>query len=353
MVTIRKIADYCGVSTATVSKALNHVNDIGEGTAKRIRKAASELGYMPNAAARSLKTRHTHNMGVVTALQDGRGHTHNFVARILSVIQVAAEEGGYDVTLVSSRINGMADSYLDHCRYRNIDGVAILCADYVSLPVIELVQSDIPCVCVDCLGTERSEVLTDNEQAMQQIVDYATEMGHRRIAFVHGEGTSYVTRVRVASFRKACAAKGLDVPESYVQSAVYNDFETARHATRRLLALPNPPTCILYPDDFAAIGGLDEIEAHGLRVPEDISAVGFDGSVFADTMRPRLTTFFQDADMIARESVRLLREAIETPKTYVPKQLLLPGRLLTGGTVGRIDPEFMAVTGHNKIKLEG
>lgn len=337
MVTIRKIAEYCGVSTATVSKALNHVNDIGEDTADRIRKAANELGYMPNAAARSLKTRHTHNLGVVSRMNT-HGRSHDFISQIISSLQGYASDGGYDVTLLSGSVRGMGANYLEHCRYRNFDGVAIICADFADPSLVELMQSDIPCVCVDCLGTGRGEVMNDNELALRQMVDYAYGLGHRRIAFIHGEDMFFVTRVRIASFRKACAARGLALPEVYIQPAAYNDFDTTREATRRLLELTNPPTCIFFPDDLAFMGGLSEIEARGLSVPRDISAFGFDGIYFSQAMRPKLATYRQDVDVLAREGMRMLREEIESPKTYVPKQLLVPGQLLTGGTIGPLYP---------------
>lgn len=337
MVTIRQIAERCGVSTATVSKALNHATDIGEETANRIRQTARDLGYTPNAAARSLKTRHTHNLGIVSRLRTN-DRSHDFIAQIISALQGYAEDGGYDVTLVSSQIKGMATNYLDHCRYRNFDGVAIVCADFTSPPVVELLHSDIPCVCVDCLGTGRGEVMTDSELSMRQLVEYAYEMGHRRIAFIHGEEFFYVTRVRMASFRKACAAKGLPLPEDYVQSALYNDYDTTRAATSRLLELPDPPTCILFPDDFAMMGGLSEIEARGLCVPQDISVIGYDGFSFSQVTRPKLTTYRQDVERIASECVRMLRESIESPRAYVPRQVLVPGQLQTGGTVSRLQP---------------
>ena len=288
MVTIREIADYCGVSTATVSKALNQGTDISAETSKRIRAAAHQLGYFPNAAARALKTKHSHNLGLLTQLRDKNGLSHEFVALVINAFQAEAERSGYDVTFVSENIFGTTLSYVEHCRYRNFDGVALICADFYSPSVRELLDSGIPCVTVDCYGTKHGSVMTDNEQALSSLVHYAYEHGHRKIAYVCGK-SSAIADIRLACFRKACYAHGLDLPEGYIDYAHFNDLLSTAEATRRLLAQPQRPTCIFYQDDFACMGGISELAAHGLSVPRDMSIIGFDGIQLSQVMQPHLT----------------------------------------------------------------
>jgi LacI family transcriptional regulator len=335
MVTIREIARFCNVSTATVSKALNHGTDISWSTAERVRKAAHELGYFPNAAARSLRTKHSRNLGLLTQLRDKNGLSHEFVALVITAFQAEAERCGYDVTLVSNQLYGATTSYVEHCRYRNFDGVALICADFLSASVRELLEGGIPCVTVDCYGTKHGSVMTNNEEALHALVDYVYRLGHRRIAYICGQNSA-VADIRLTSFRKACHAYQLELPNEYIDFAHFNDFSTTAEATRRLVNLSQRPTCIFYPDDFACLGGIAELTVHGLSVPRDISIVGFDGIQLSQVTMPRLTTYRQDMDAIGIHTLRMLREAVETPSIYLPRQQYISGRLIQGETVASV-----------------
>ena len=145
MVSMKDISAHCGVSVATVSKALNDHKDIGEKTKKRIRQAAKELGYSPNAAAKSLKTNRTYNLGVLFADEAMSGLTHDYFAHVLDSFKNAVEEKGYDITFINCcRKRAVRMSYLEHSRYRRFDGVVIACVDFFDPEVEELVRSEIP-----------------------------------------------------------------------------------------------------------------------------------------------------------------------------------------------------------------
>ncbi|HQQ40616.1 MAG TPA: substrate-binding domain-containing protein, partial [Clostridia bacterium] len=164
------------------------------------------------------------------------------------------------------------------------------------------------------------------------IVRYVYSNGHRRIAFIHGEDTS-VTQKRIASFFKACSEFDLRIPEAYVRAAIYHDPRSSGLATRDLLALPERPTCILYPDDFSFIGGMNELERQGLSIPDDMSVVGYDGILLSQVLRPKLTTFRQDAETMGRKAAALLVEQIENPKSWLPQSVTVSGTLLEGHSV--------------------
>ena len=170
---------------------------------------------------------------------------------------------------------------------------------------------------------------------MRDLVLYLHERGHRKIAFIHGENTS-VTQKRMASFYKTCEEVGIEVPEAYIRQAFYHDPRSSARATRELLALADRPTCIMYPDDFSFIGGMNEIEKAGLRIPDDISVTGYDGIYLSEVLRPRLTTLRQDTEKLGKEAVERLVEIIEHPKTAIPKQVLIEGQLLEGGSVKQL-----------------
>lgn len=333
MVSLKDIARRCNVSIATVSKALNGHKDIGEATAGHVRSVAKEMGYLPNAAARALKTNRTSNLGVVFMDKTQSGLSHEYFASMLESFKVEAERCGYDITFISNNLGQM--SYLEHCRYRACDGVVIACVDFNASAVVELVRSEIPVVTVDHVFNNRTAILSDNVQCIKELVTYICQCGHRRIAFIHGEDTS-VTQKRIASFYRTCRELNLNIPEQYVRTAWYHDPESSAEETRALLALPEPPTCIMYPDDFAFIGGRNALEEMGLRIPEDISVAGFDGIYLSQVLQPRLTTVRQDNKNMGREAAKRLIAAIEDPKMAIAEQIMVAGQLLAGGSVKTI-----------------
>src|SRR5699024_8613024 len=125
----------------------------------------------------------------------------------------------------------------------------------------------------------------------------------------------------LVGFYKTFNKFGIKVRDYYIKKARYHDPNTRGLATRELLELKDPPTCIMYTDDFSFIGGMNEIEKHGLIVPDDISVVGYDGIYLSQVLRPRLTTFKQDTEALGKEAVKNLIHAIDNKKTYVPKQI--------------------------------
>ncbi len=332
MVTIRQIAKECGVSVASVSKALNGAPDIGAATAKRIRNMASTMGYHPNAAARALKTNRSHNIGVLFVDDTHCGLTHEYFSLVLNSLKNQAEQSGYDITFISQNLGGKPMTYLEHCQYRNCDGVIIANVDFSVDTVHELVGSTVPVVTIDYTFDGHSSVLADNQGNMEKLVRHVFNKGHRKIAFIHGEDTS-VTRIRLKSFRDTCEALGVPAPDAYIRPAIYHDPRSSGLATRELLALADAPTCILFPDDFSYIGGMNEIERNGLKAGEDVSVAGFDGIHLAQVLRPRLTTLRQNAEALGAESVTLLCEAIESPKSFSPRSVIVPGEVSPGDSV--------------------
>lgn len=330
MVSMKDIAQRCGVSVATVSKALNGQPDIGEETRNRIEKVAKEMGYMTNAAARALKTNRTYNLGVLFVDERRSGLAHEYFSSMLESFKVEAEAHGYDITFINHYVGGRHTSYLQHCLYRGVDGVIIACVDFTDPHVQELVDSGIPLVTIDHVFNNRLAVVSDNVSGLEELVRYVYGKGHRKIAFLHGERTT-VTHNRLTGFHRACEELGLEIPPEYIRECVYHDPDRCAQATRELLALPQRPTCIIFPDDFSYIGGLNVLNEAGLRIPEDISAVGYDGIHLAKVMR--LTTYSQNVEQIGKIAAERLISLIERPKTTLIDRIMVPGGLLEGTSV--------------------
>ncbi|MBQ4506320.1 MAG: LacI family DNA-binding transcriptional regulator [Firmicutes bacterium] len=335
MVTIKDISKACGVSPSTVSKVLNGYKDISQKTVDLVMDTAVSLGYTPNAAARMLKTNRSNSIGVLFVDNMQSGLRHEYFSGILNSLKEEAEAEGYDITFISRGLGGRGMSYLEHCRYRKCDGVIIACVDFSDPDVQELVDSEIPVVTIDHLFDEKGAVMSDNYQGMMDLTDYICSLGHREIAFIHGELTS-VTRKRLAGFYKACEKWGIEVPPQFIREAKYHDTASSARVTRELLELGRRPSCIIYPDDFSFLGGRNQLEAAGLSVPDDISVAGYDGILLSQVLRPALTTLQQDTDAIGRSAARMLIGAIEKPKTYVPESIQISGKVLGGGSVKHI-----------------
>ena len=236
MSSLKDLARECGVSVATVSKALNGQSDISAATRDRVREAARRMGYVPNMAARAMKTNSTYNLGVLFVDERQSGLSHEYFSAVLDSFKVQVEKLGYDITFVNRNLGGRTMTYLEHCHYRGVDGAVIACVDFNDPQVVELVNSDVPVVTIDHVFNNRMAVLSDNVNGLSALVRYAYANGHRRIAFIHGERTA-VTENRLAGFYKSCAELGLQVPEEYVRCGVYHDPDRCAEETRALLAL--------------------------------------------------------------------------------------------------------------------
>ena len=266
------------------------------------------------------------------------GLTHDYFNHVLESFKRTAEERGYDITFTSGKISGQKLSYYEHCRYRGVDGVVIACVDFYADEVQELIRSEIPVVTIDHVFDGNIAVVSNNGQGMEDLVTYIYNQGHRRIAYIHGDNTS-VTRIRLTSFYRTLQRIGVETPDDYIKESPYRDADSAAKATRELLDLPNPPTCILYPDDYAAIGGINEIRERGLRIPEDISIAGYDGITIAKILEPKLTTLCQDTVAIGRIAAEKLIDLIENPKTTMIDKFTVDGTLFKGASVKQLLPD--------------
>ncbi len=336
MASIKDISAVCGVSIATVSKALNNHRDISEETKAHIRQVAKEMGYFPNSAAKALKTNRTGNLGVLFSDDNHSGLTHDHFAYILDSFKKTAEQKGYDITFINTGENGVRKmSYLEHSRYRGFDGVVIACINFYEPEVEELVRSEIPVVTIDHIFNNRICILSDHVKGMRDLLTYIYELGHRKIAYIHGADSS-VTRNRLASFYRTAEQLGLKIPDDYVRESPYRDTESAYRMTKSLLSLKNPPTCICYPDDFASFGGMNAIKESGLRIPEDISIAGYDGIRAGRHIEPQLTTINQDTARIGRLAAEKLVSLVENPKTTIIEQINVEGELFPGKSVKKL-----------------
>ncbi|MGN0362431.1 MAG: LacI family DNA-binding transcriptional regulator [Bilifractor sp.] len=335
-VSIRDIARECGVSVATVSKALNGYKDVSEETARKIRRVAEKLDYHPDPSAIQLRTNISHNIGVVFEDETSSGLLHPYFSSILNSAKNELERLGYDITFISQKMVG--DSFLRHVRYRKCDGILIANVNFRDLKIQQLVQSDIPFITIDYQVQNHSCVMSDNEEGGYELTRYLIDHGHRRIAFIHGEDT-LVTQKRLQGFHRALKEAGIGADEYSEHNGKYNNPDYNCGVLRRIMSGSVKPTAIMFSDDFSYIGGRRVLRGLGYSIPGDISAVGYDGIDVGQILEPSLTTYRQDAEGIGRLSAQKLIEIVVNRRSSVVEEIQVRGRMLIGETVRDIrDP---------------
>lgn len=335
MVSLKDISAHCGVSVATVSKALNDHKDVSAATKERIMTAAKDMGYFPNSQARALKTNRTFNLGVMFTDEAGKGLTHEFFVNVLNSFKTEAETLGYDITFINKDIGGRHMSAYEHCKYRNVDGIAMICTDFADPDVYEVVNSDLPLVTIDHVFECRSAVVSNNESGMEELIGYVNDMGHKSIAFVQGK-KSAVMEKRLNGFIRSCMERGIVVDSDRIVCGEYHSPQMTYDITKRLISAKKIPTCIFMPDDYSAIGGYNAIKDSGLRIPEDISVVGYDGIAYSDFLSPKLTSYKQDTSKIGELAARKLIAHIESPTTTLTEVITVDGHIKYGDSVKKM-----------------
>ncbi len=335
MTRIKDIAKQCNVSVSTVSKAFNGYHDISDETRNRILNAASSMGYTVKKALNDNNER-TCNIGVLYEDASNQGLRNEHFAYIVASFKEKAAQQGYDITFIEHNIGNNRMSYLEHCRRRNFDGVCIACADFFDPEVVELVNSSFPVVTIDQVFNEAISILSDNMQGMRQLTEYIISRGHTKIAYIYGTKSS-VTHNRLVGFHHAVTDNKITIPEEYIVEGMYRSVDRTEEITERLLDLSDPPTCIIAPDDYSALGVMNVARRRGLMIPEDISIAGYDGMPVSQVLEPKLTTIKQDSEMLGAEAARQLINLIENPMRTSLDTIMMKVVLVKGGSVSRIN----------------
>lgn len=336
MVTMKDIALRYGVSVATVSKALNNQKDIGEKTRDEIRAIAKEMGYTPNALAKQLKTNKTYNIGVLFVDEGHSGLTHDYFSNVLDQFKNTVEAKGYNLTFINScKESDERLTYLEQTRSKNFDGVIIACVNFKDPEVIELLESNVPLVIIDHAMKGRCSIVSDNTKGMSDLVEYIINKGHRKIAYIYGDNTS-VTDSRITAFNDTCSKHGIEVPQYYLCKSSYRNMRKAYEATEELLDGSDCPTCIIYPDDFSALGGISCLMNRGLKIPEDISVAGYDGLSVVRHFRPKITTIKQNTKGIGEAAAAKLIDLIENKENTKIEVITIEGEVFEGESISNI-----------------
>lgn len=319
--TIKDIARAASVSHSTVSRALRDSPMVGRETADRIRRIAQESGYRASAVARSLATSRTRTIGVVvTSIADP------FAAEVVSGIEEAADTQGYSVILADSNADPEREvRVVTALQERRVDGIVVTSSRVGALYVPLLARMRVPIVLVN--NQHPSEfvhsIMIGNREAALAAVNHLVALGHRRIAYLGDRFGHQSDTERFAGYREALEQADLPFTPELVMHGD-GKLEGGEQAICRLLSLAARPTAVFCYNDMSAVGALAGIRARGLRIPDDISVVGFDDLPIARYTWPPLTTVRQPK----RQMGRLAVERLLKPSNGIEENTTVPGELI-------------------------
>lgn len=311
MTTIYDIAKRTGYSPTTVSKAFNNYSDVREKTREKILRTAQEMGYLPNAHARTLTTKKSWTIGVLFVENTGIGIRHPFFSAVIESFKKVAVAKGYALMFISKDVGGKQSGYLENCRIRGVDGVVVFLSDYEDPYFQELLESDIPTVVLDFETSKSHTVCSDNTAGAQLAVQYLASLGHRKIAHISGGTNTFPGEMRELGYMTAMKQQGLEVAESYIVAGAFYSRESGYDAMLELLKLPERPTAVFASGDLLALGAIMAAKDNGLSVPMDISVMGYDDIDLAEYVTPALTTIRQDTEILGSRAADILLASIE------------------------------------------
>lgn len=322
MATMKDVARLAGVSTSTVSHVINQNRYVSESVTLRVKNAIEQLNYAPSALARSLKINRTNTIGMLLTTSN-----NPFYSEVVRGVERSCYECGYSLILCNTegdlqRMNHSLETLLQ----KRVDGLLIMCTD-VQGPSKEVLSRypAVPTVMMDWSPFESDgDIIQDNSFLGGEIAArYLIDAGFTQIACIVGPQDKSPARSRFQGFMHAIKHASLNIPDEYI---IYSDFEFAGgfDSMKQLLALPNPPNAIFAGNDAMAVGAYQAIFQQGLKVPEDISIIGYDDIDLSSYMIPPLTTIHQPKDELGKLAVKQLIFRMDNPKADTNTLVLMP-----------------------------
>ncbi len=297
------VAQRAGVSSATVSRVLNSSGPVKEETAARVRRVMDELNFIPNPSATTLKYGRSKTYGVIIP-----DLTNPFFPEFIHSFEEMLVEKDFELLIATTQSNEA--KFVRSVRrmlMRRVDGVLIMASEVDTRVIEPLFDHRIPIVTIDrrhvLEGT--SDVAIDFEDAYRQAVEHLRMLGHKQIGFIGGEDGIHTSRVRRRAFERAMQAAGLKCQDDFVRNGNYR-VNGGDAAIRSLLRSGRKPTAIVTANDLTAIGAMRALHAAGVKIPDEMSIVGFDGIELGAAMYPPLTTVAVSPSELAQKCIHAL-----------------------------------------------
>jgi LacI family transcriptional regulator len=319
MATMKQVAEKAGVSTSTVSHVINNTRVVSADVRERVLSIIAEVRYFPSAVARSLKNDKTHTIGMMVP-----NNSNPYFAELIHGIEDAAFKLGYNVILCNAYDDSKKQAaYLRVLMEKRIDGLILVASGADDELALLLREQPVPIVLVDreVAGVEADFIEADHETGGYLATRYLLELGHTEIACVSGPTELPPSRDRVVGYLRALKEAGLKFRLDYL---VRSDFtsEGGFLAFQQLLALKKRPTAIFASNDVMAIGGICAASEARVRIPQDLSVIGYDDIALASYSTPRLTTMAQPKYEMGQLVTTVLLERIMGGHLPLRRELL-------------------------------
>ena len=337
-ISIKDIARAAGVSHSTVSRSLSDSPLVNPETKARIQRLSSEMGYTPNAAARSLVMGRTRTVGVVvTTIADP------FIAEVTQGIESTAYEHGYTVILASSNSDPAREiAAVEMLRSKRVDGVIVTSSRVGALYQDHLERIGVPVVLInnhsEQSGRYTFSISVDNQHGGYLATQHLIELGHRRIAFVTAQVNHSSNMGRLAGYQLALSEAGLAFDPSLVVAG-NGRVDGGVQSWSSLKTLPEPPTAVFCYNDMTAIGLLHAARQAGLSIPQDLSVVGFDDIPFALYVSPALTTISQPQFEMGQQAMQMALDLMKAPSGAQISDINIKGELIVRESSGVPSPQ--------------
>ena len=329
-VTMKNIARKCGVSVATVSKVLNEKDeDVSDLTRELVKKTSKEMGYVMNALARSMKTKNTKTLGIM--MPDIK---NAFYTDICRGAEDMAMKSGYSLFLCNTDDKIEKEiHYLEKLMEKQVDGIIIIASMERDTKMEEIQKMNVPFAVLNNNTHYPGwsvQVMADNENGMREAVNHLASLGHRKIFYLAGETMLPFNADRLKGYKEGLADWSIPYDEYLLGSTEFS-LEAAK-CYFKLHGLPEGVTAVCTGNDLMALGVLQWAYEAGLRIPEDLSLVGYDDSIFARVTSPKLTSVHQQSYRSGELLVEELLKQIEGQKE--PKTVYLKNSLMKRGSTG-------------------
>lgn len=328
MATIKDVAKKAGVSVATVSRVLNSYENVRPETVETVKAAIQELGYHPNFLGRTLRCQETRKILVMVPTI-----SNQFYSRLVKGIQTAALAEGYHAMLgITNSDPEVEKEQITIARRKLVDGVIFLHTTMDARHLSEFAEDCPAVLCCELVqGAKISTVSIDDFRAALEGTRFLLEKGHRRIAFVSAGALYDSSKLRQMGYRLALEQAGVPVEPSLILDEGFT-FNAGKRAAKRILQMEQKPDAVFATSDSTAIGVISDLAHNGMRVPEDISVMGFDDNQIAEYYLPPLTTISQPQFDIGHKAFGLLIDKIHDQNSE-EKHILLPHKLVERSSV--------------------
>lgn len=327
--TMKDVAMKAKVSTATVSRALMNPDKVSQSTRNRVEQAAVEVGYLPQATGRNVKRNESRTILVIVP-----DICDPFFSELIRGIEVTAASHGYLVLIGDcAHQNQQEKTFVNLIITKQIDGMLLLGSRLPFDASIEEQRNLPPMVMANEFAPELElpTVHIDNLTAAFNAVNYLHELGHQRIGCIAGPEEMPLCHYRLQGYVQALRRCGVTVDPHYIARGDFT-FEAGGNALRQLFELPQPPTAVFCHSDVMALGALSWAKRQGIKVPDDLSIIGFDNIALAEFCDPPLTTVAQPRFEIGREAMLLLLDQIHGQNVNSGSRLMDCELILRGAT---------------------